>query len=194
MHGKLRNDSLLVGGPDGVDVADAIRQTKSGQIDVAVLSREIDVDTRQALSEELNAAGVGLVIAGGGPDTVQAVRRGQAQVHALATRLENAGEIDFLELAAFNNGSVGVFRCGPGTSPWEHHPDDDELLYVLEGAVELTVLTEHGAITTLVEPGSAFVVPKGLWHKHHVAERLVEFYATPGGTVHSDAEDPRQGV
>ena len=104
------------------------------------------------------------------------------------------GHRDFVELARFNAGSVGVFRCGPYESPWEIHAHDDELLFVLEGEVVLTVLTEGDPIVATVGPGEAFVVPKGHWHKHEVAERLVELYATPGGTVHADpgVEDPRE--
>lgn len=192
MHGQLRNVSLLVGGP-GVSADEGCRRADAGDVDVIVLSRELPEAERAAVRQRvLQTAGPDVVVLDGGPDTMEAVGRGQAQVQPLAERLDARSDLDFLELAAFNNGSVGVFRCGPGTSPWEHHPDDDELLYVMEGAVELTVLTEQGAITTLVEAGGAFVVPKGLWHRHHVPERLVELYATPGGTVHSDSEDPRK--
>ena len=46
----------------------------------------------------------------------------------LMDTLAGLGSMEFHELAPFNQGSVGVFWCGAGTSPWERHPDDDELL------------------------------------------------------------------
>ena len=39
--------------------------------------------------------------------------------------------------------SLGVMRFS-GQAPWERHPDGDELLHVLEGAIDLTVLTDDG--------------------------------------------------
>ncbi len=217
MHGSLKSRTLVVGRTEaraqpwvdellaeGVDVVstsdldEARRLVVAGAVDVVVLGGGLDDAVRTALADELRAAAPDVPVhlkdrisgpSGVGP-FVRALAQGKARPHAWARRLPASEDDDFLELAAFNQGSVGVFRCGPGTSPWEHHPDDDEMLYVLEGAVEITVLTGGGPLTTLVEPGSAFVVPRGLWHKHHVPERLVELYATPGGTVHSDADDP----
>jgi len=99
--------------------------------------------------------------------------------------------LEFHRLADFNRGHVGVFRCGAGTSPWERHPEDEELLHVLEGAVDIIVMGDDGPTTTRVEAGSLFVVPRGLWHGHRVPERLVELYVTPGPTEMSHEEDPR---
>lgn len=36
-----------------------------------------------------------------------------------------------------------------------------------------------------------WVVPRGLWRRHHVPTRLVEPYVTPGPTDMSHSEDPR---
>ena len=194
-------DELVAEGVDVVstgDVDQARRLVVAGAVDVVVLGDGLDDATRTSLADALRAAAPDVPVhvqgrnrtpAGARP-LVRALARGKARSHDWARRLSAAQGDDFVELSAFNQGSVGVFRCGPGTSPWEHHPDDDEMLYVLEGAVEISVLSEGGPLTTRVEPGSAFVVPRGLWHKHHVPDRLVELYATPGGTVHSDADDP----
>jgi uncharacterized cupin superfamily protein len=102
--------------------------------------------------------------------------------------------LEFKKLADFNRGSVGVFHSEAGISPWERHPSDDEFLYVLEGSVEIVVLTDGGPTWTRVDAGSGFVVPKGLWHRHRVPGPLVELYATPGESEHSHAEDPRTGA
>ena len=100
-------------------------------------------------------------------------------------------EMEFRKLADFNEGHMGVFWCSAGDSPWERHPDDDELLQVLEGEVEIVVLEGDGPKSTLVRAGEMIVVPRGRWHRHRVPERLVELYLTPGASEHSTAEDPR---
>lgn len=110
--------------------------------------------------------------------------------HDLATALGSLRELEFKQLASFNKGTVGIFQTGAGVSPWERHPDDDELLHVLEGAVEITVVTPEGWRTASVTAGSIFIVPRGLWHRHTIKERLVELYVTPGETEHSMAADP----
>jgi len=52
-------------------------------------------------------------------------------------------------------------------------------------------LTDQGAVQTAVSAGSIFIVPRGLWHRHTIRDRLVELFVTPGETEHSTAEDPR---
>lgn len=108
--------------------------------------------------------------------------------------VDDLPEMEFRELARFNQGQVGVFWCSAGLSPWERHPDDDELLQVLEGEVDIIVLREDGPVTTTVRAGSFFVVPRGLWHRHHVKVRLKELFLTPGPSEHSMADDPRSGT
>ena len=115
------------------------------------------------------------------------------RAHDVRAILADLPKMEFQELARFNQGHVGVFWCTAGTSPWERHPDDDELLHVLEGEVEIIVMSDDGPTPTLVRAGSCFVVPRGLWHRHHVPEKLLELYVTPGRSEHSTADDPRSG-
>ena len=110
--------------------------------------------------------------------------------HNLAVALEGLRELEFKQLAPFNKGTVGIFRTSAGVSPWERHPEDDELLYVLDGDVEITVITVEGWRTAFVSAGSVFIVPRGLWHRHTIREKLVELYVTPGETEHSTVTDP----
>lgn len=68
------------------------------------------------------------------------------------------------QLASFNQCMVGVMRFS-GQTPWERHPDD-ELLYVVEGEVDVTILDARGkASETRVRAGSICVVPAGCWHR-----------------------------
>ena len=40
-----------------------------------------------------------------------------------------------------------------GQTPWERHPAGDELLHVIEGAVEVTVLTDDGPVRRIHHRG-----------------------------------------
>jgi quercetin dioxygenase-like cupin family protein len=114
------------------------------------------------------------------------------KAHDIRAALTGISDLDFRTLSSFDQGTVGVFRASSGVSPWERHPTGDELLHVLEGEVEIVVQAEVGPVRTKVSAGSVFVVPRGLWHRHDVRERLVELYVTRGATEHSNADDPRK--
>ena len=109
------------------------------------------------------------------------------------TSSTTAAEADaaFPMLASFNQGGifVGTFS---GQSPWERHPHGDELLHVLEGEVNITILTEDGPAQTTLCTGHIFVVPKGLWHRQRARVAVSLLSATPQPTEVSLAEDPRR--
>ena len=98
----------------------------------------------------------------------------------------------FLDVVKFNGHSVGACDI-TGVSPvWEMHPDTDELFYVLDGEFEITVLTESDEEHHVLQKGQCFVVRKGCWHKPGAPGGARFLYLTPGETLHSEAEDPRQ--
>ena len=111
--------------------------------------------------------------------------------HNLQEALEGSGEVEFRRLAPFNEGEVGVFWSSSGVSPWERHPDDEELLHVFEGQVEIEILTDDGSVITLLKEGSVCIVPRGKWHRHRHGGLVKEMYVTPGQTEMSFADDPR---
>jgi mannose-6-phosphate isomerase-like protein (cupin superfamily) len=108
--------------------------------------------------------------------------------------------------ALLRDGSSEVLTFGRGTKPpvrvdgftvgaphmsgdaphrGELHPDGDELLYLISGSVD--VILDDGDLenvgketTTTLEPGQAFVVPKGVWHRVHVREPSHFVHITPG--------------
>jgi quercetin dioxygenase-like cupin family protein len=87
--------------------------------------------------------------------------------------------------------TLGVMRYS-GLTPWERHPDGDELLHVIEGAVDVTVLTDEGPRQVGLDAGSVFVCPKGLWHRQLPRPSVTMLYGTP--TNHGEvsfADDPR---
>ena len=105
-------------------------------------------------------------------------------------------EMDFRQLAAFNAGHVGVFWSeAGGPSPWEMHPDTEEMLHILEGEIEVEILPQDGGpgTKTRVPSGCFIVLPRGCWHRQTMLGRTKELYLTPGSTRMSRAADPRLG-
>ncbi|WP_370679665.1 cupin domain-containing protein [Comamonas sp. GB3 AK4-5] len=90
---------------------------------------------------------------------------------------------------AFGTGGlyIGSFV---GLTPWENHPHTDELLYAVEGEVELTLLTEAGPQTAMLRQGSVCIVPQGLWHRQ-LAHQPVKLLTISGDAQISWADDPR---
>lgn len=116
---------------------------------------------------------------------------GAVEAHNIVSAFADLAEAEFQRLAAFNEGEVGVFWASNGISPWELHPDDEELLQVIEGSVDIEVLTDDGSQITTVGQGSIFVVPRGFWHRHRHTGLVKELYLTPGRSEMSFDEDPR---
>ncbi len=100
------------------------------------------------------------------------------------------GEL-FQRLASLDRATIGLSRFS-GSGPWERHPEGDELILVLEGGGEITVLAETGRIEATLRPGMLFVCPKGLWHRPVATPTMTALYVTPlAGSEHSWADDPR---
>ncbi|MBX3501609.1 MAG: cupin domain-containing protein [Alphaproteobacteria bacterium] len=81
------------------------------------------------------------------------------------------------QLANFNQCMMGVVRFS-GLTPWERHPDD-ELLYVVEGAVEVTILDGKGAANvSTMQAGSICIVPAGCWHRQNPKPSVALLFLT----------------
>jgi hypothetical protein len=106
-----------------------------------------------------------------------------------------AGDVGFWIVGNQGPNTLWLGRFGAGSigsrSPWERHLDGPELLHVLEGAVELTLMNDGGAVRMRVDAGSIFIVPAGVWHAHTPLAPTLEFGATLGKSEHSTADDPR---
>ena len=95
----------------------------------------------------------------------------------------------FATLASFGNG--GVFTGSfDGDSPWERHTGGDELVQILKGKTELTILTDDGPRVLDLEAGMLCVVPQGKWHRFHAPHGVTVLTVTPQPTDHSAADDP----
>ena len=96
----------------------------------------------------------------------------------------------FGEVATFDRCPIFVGRFH-GQSPWERHSSGDELLHVLDGEVDVTILTDDGPVHRTLRAGSVFVCPRGLWHRQLARSGATGLYATPRPTDISFADDPR---
>ncbi|MGH8990990.1 MAG: cupin domain-containing protein [Acidimicrobiia bacterium] len=60
---------------------------------------------------------------------------------------------------------VAAFHMTEDPAAWEMHPDGEEVLYLLSGGMEI-VLDEDGEDRVVqLRPGTACVVPRGVWHR-----------------------------
>ena len=116
-----------------------------------------------------------------------------------------AGELPLLELSTatteaeamaamrvldhFEGLMVGVTHFS-GLTPWERH-GQDEFLYVLDGAVEVTLWHEAGPETDMGSAGAVFIVPKGVWHRQ-LPKPAVKLMFITGDTEVSYEETPPQ--
>jgi PhnB protein len=103
---------------------------------------------------------------------------------------------DQANAAVRNVAKIGKLTLGvmsySGLTPWERHPDGDELLLALDGELEVTVLTDNGPVTRKLRAGEAFVCPQGLWHRQLAEKSVSMLYGTPIETSEvSFAADPR---
>jgi mannose-6-phosphate isomerase-like protein (cupin superfamily) len=62
----------------------------------------------------------------------------------------------------------------------EVHPDGDELLYLISGAMSLHLEYPDGDVEVELRAGQAVVVPQGIWHKLTLREPGQLLHITPG--------------
>jgi quercetin dioxygenase-like cupin family protein len=123
--------------------------------------------------------------------SVGAVLRGLPELAITPDTTGEEADASVRQLTALDPCTLGVMRYS-GETPWERHLDGDELLHVLDGAVDVTVLTDTGPARVRVAAGSVFVCPRGLWHRQLPRPRVTMLFATPSSTTEvSWANDPR---
>jgi len=61
----------------------------------------------------------------------------------------------------------------------EMHPDGDEVLYLIDGKVRVTIKADPVQVLEML-PGDGMIVPKGIWHRVDILEPSQIVYLTPG--------------
>lgn len=81
---------------------------------------------------------------------------------------------------------VSCYDFDSSWNSWEKHPNGDEIVCLLQGAVEFVLDADVGEQRiTLCEPGAFFIVPKNSWHTADVAAPARVLFITAGeGTQH----------
>src|SRR5208283_2326581 len=117
--------------------------------------------------------------------------RGVPHLTITADTTGEEAEAAVSKVAKLGNLTLGVMSY-TGLTPWERHPDGDELLLALDGEVDVTVLTDEGPVARKLHAGQAFVCPQGLWHRQRAEKPVSMLYWTPIDTSEvSFADDPR---
>lgn len=93
------------------------------------------------------------------------------------------------ELARFDQGwLISEFAFTQDWPTWEMHPQGDEFVYLLSGAVDLLLDRGDRVETVSLDGSGAVVVPRGVWHtaKLRLPSRML--HVTRGeGTQHRPA-------
>lgn len=89
------------------------------------------------------------------------------------------------------NGAAMVVASFQGQGCWERHPAGEELVQIVDGEAELTMMTDDGPQTMTITKGQLLVVPTGTWHRFTAQEGVTLMAATPQPSDHCYADDPR---
>lgn len=75
---------------------------------------------------------------------------------------------------------------------WEMHPTGDEILFLISGAITVILEEEGGEHAVDLRPGTACVVPQGVWHTARVERAGDLLSITRGeGTRHRPCDPDR---
>jgi mannose-6-phosphate isomerase-like protein (cupin superfamily) len=78
-----------------------------------------------------------------------------------------------------------AFRFDADWTSWEMHPEGDEIVYLLSGAMDLVLDTPGGEQVIALRGRGGVVIPRGTWHTARVHEPTEIFAITAGrGTRH----------
>lgn len=80
---------------------------------------------------------------------------------------------------------VAVFPYDADWSTWEMHPNGDELVVLLSGAVDMVLEVDGHEKTVALRGNEGIVVPAGVWHRAVVHRSGAALHLTRGsGTEH----------
>lgn len=108
-----------------------------------------------------------------------------------ATAADRKGSV--AQLDTYRDGLLLAIKAA-GKDHWERHLTGDELIYILDGATTLEIVSGDGAPEAFELPaGTVAVIPQGAWHRFLSSEGATQVAVTPfpGETIERDVDDPR---
>ena len=106
------------------------------------------------------------------------------QLNIAEETIESDAEKSMRFLGTFNQCIYGMVNFA-GETPWEFHPDD-EYIQVIEGNVEVILVTSEDEAKVSLSTGDMFVVPKKTWHRQRSQDGVKLMFITSNeGNQHS---------
>lgn len=97
------------------------------------------------------------------------------------------------EFCSFDNGAAAVWILHIATkrrTSLHCHPNKKTTLVVLRGVVCITLITQHGGVTRLVEPLDPVVIDKGVYHQTEAVSALAGYPSAEDGAWLMEIEEP----
>ena len=86
------------------------------------------------------------------------------------------------QMAALNSGwLISEYEFTSDWPNWEMHPNGDEFVYLLSGAMELLLEESEGERVLSLVGSGAVVVPRGVWHTANISTPSRVLHVTLGG-------------
>jgi uncharacterized cupin superfamily protein len=121
-------------------------------------------------------------------------------IHDLSARaVERMMRVDLARAKEEPPSQIGTFEfhgctCGvtsfSGRPPWELHTGD-ELLHILAGETDLTLLEGQGATSRHMQAGDLVVIPQDCWHRNEAPNGVTMLWITPAKGSRHSWKDPR---
>jgi quercetin dioxygenase-like cupin family protein len=98
----------------------------------------------------------------------------------------------FAKLSQYRDGGIFAAKF-QGESPWERHPNGDEIVQIVEGATTVHLMTNDGPQSVVLSAGMVVIVPQNTWHRFEAPDGVSLITATPQPTEHLtvSVDDPR---
>jgi mannose-6-phosphate isomerase-like protein (cupin superfamily) len=98
----------------------------------------------------------------------------------------------FARLAPYRDSAINVAKFS-GEGPWERHPNGDEIVQIVDGAVTFHIMTDDGPQSYALRAGMVVIVPQGKWHRFEAPDGVSLMTTTPQPTEHLTftIDDPR---
>lgn len=120
------------------------------------------------------------------PNELKSLEEGFASLTFKSDRTPETNDMAdaFCQLAPYRDGAIFLAHWA-GRSPWEVHHNGDEIVLVIEGSTDLTLLIDGQEVTHTLNKGQLMVVPQSVWHRLETQTEVKLMSVSPQPTEHS---------